>query len=119
MSLNRVIGAVLLAEAFAVATFAFGWWTVPVLAALYAIASSNPKRARTAGLCALAGWGTLLALDFAKGPVAEMGHRLGGVMGLPSVVLYILTLFFPALLAWSAAKLIPSLRESSQSAPSS
>ena len=117
MSLNRVIGAVLLAEAFAVATFAFGWWTVPVLAALYAVASPNPRRARTAGLCALAGWGTLLALDFAKGPVAEMGHRLGGVMGLPSVVLYVLTLIFPALLAWSAAKVIPSLRGSSQTAP--
>ena len=119
MSLNRVIGAVLLAEAFAVATFAFGWWTVPALAALYSIASTNPKRARTAGLCALAGWGTLLLLDFAKGPVAEMGHRLGGVMGLPSIVLYVLTLLFPALLAWSAARLIPPLRGSSQSAPSS
>jgi hypothetical protein len=119
VSLNRVIGAVLLAEAFAVSTFAFGWWTVPALAALYSIASTNPKRARTAGLCALAGWGTLLLLDFAKGPVAEMGHRLGGVMGLPSIVLYVLTLLFPALLAWSAARLIPPLRGSSQSAPSS
>ena len=119
MTLNRAIGDILLAEAFAVATFAFGWWTVPVLAALYAIASSNPKRARAAGLCALAGWGTLLLLDFAKGPVAEMGHRLGGVMGVPSVVLYVLTLVFPALLAWSAAKIIPPLRGSSPKAPSS
>lgn len=119
MTTNRVIGAVLLAEAFAVATFAFGWWTVPVLAALYAIASTNPNRARTAALCALGGWGTLLLLDFAKGPVAEMGQRLGGVMGLPSVALYLLTLLFPALLAWSAAKVIPPLRGSSPKAPSS
>jgi len=109
---ERIAKGVLLAEAFAVATFAFGWWTVPVIAAVYALVSQNPNRARVAALCAVGGWGTLLLLDALKGPVGSMASRLGGVMGLPAAVLLILTLVFPALLAWSAAKLVPTLRGS-------
>ena len=114
--LEKFVKVVLLAEAFAVATFGLGWWTVPIIAALYALASTNPGRARTAGLCALGGWATLLLLDAAKGPVGAMATRLGGVMGLPGVVLLLLTLIFPALLAWSAATLTPSLRGSAPKA---
>jgi hypothetical protein len=117
--LSGVVKGVLLAEAFAVATFGLGWWTVPLIAAAYALASTNPNRARIAGLCALGGWATLLLLDAAKGPVGAMATRLGGVMSLPPAVLWILTLVFPALLAWSAAKLMPSLRGSAQRASSS
>src|SRR4029079_210024 len=104
--LSRAIKGILLAEAFAVATFALGWWTVPLIAAVYSLISNNPRRARTAAICALAGWATLLALDTVKGPVASMASRLGGVMGVPSIVLVILTLVFPAALAWSAAALM-------------
>ena len=114
--LEKFVKVVLLAEAFAVATFGLGWWTVPIIAALYALASTNPNRARTAGLCALGGWATLLLLDAAKGPVGAMATRLGGVMGLPGVVLLLLTLIFPALLAWSTATLMPSLRGSAPKA---
>ena len=117
--LSRLVRAVLLAEAFAVATFALGWWTVPVIAGIYSLVSTNPKRAGTAGVCALAGWATLLLLDFAKGPVGAMATRLGGVMSLPPFVLLVLTLVFPALLAWSAAKAMPSLRGSARKASSS
>ena len=116
--LSRAIKAILLAEAFATATFGFGWWTVPVIAAVYGLISTNPKRARTAALCALGGWATLLLLDAAKGPVAAMASRLGGVMGVPSTVLLILTLVFPAALAWSAAAFMRSLRGSSRQASS-
>lgn len=116
--LSRVIKGVLLAEAFAVATFALGWWTVPLIAAVYSLVSSNPKRGLTAALCALGGWATLLALDTVKGPVPAMASRLGGVMGVPSIVLVILTLVFPAALAWSAAALMRSLRGSAQRASS-
>jgi hypothetical protein len=117
--LGRIVKAILLAEAFAVATYGLGWWTVPVIAAIYALASSNPNRARTAALCALGGWGTLLLLDAVKGPVGAMAARLGGVMSIPAPGLLILTLIFPALLAYCAAKLMPSLRDSGQRASSS
>ncbi len=116
--LGRIVKAVLLAEGFAVATFGLGWWTVPVIAAIYALSSSNSNRARIAALCAVGGWGTLLLLDAVKGPVGAMATRLGGVMSIPAPVLFLLTLIFPALLAWSAAKLMPSLRGSSRPASS-
>lgn len=109
MSLRNVVKAVLLAELFAVATYALGWWTVPLIAALWALMSHDENVARYTALCAVAGWTTLLLLDAAKGPVANMAARLGGVMGIPSVLLYVLTLLFPALLAWSAAKLSAGL----------
>ena len=108
--LRAVVKAVLLAEAFAVATFGLGWWTVPIIAAAYAAASQRKKPARFAAVCAVGGWGVLLLLDFAKGPVMNMATRLGGVMGVPPLVLLILTLVFPGLLAWSAAALVPRLR---------
>ena len=108
--LRNVVKGVLLAEAFAVATFALGWWSVPIVALFFAAASKRQRPALFAALCAAGGWGALLLLDFAKGPVANMGQRLGGVMGVPPALLFVLTLLFPALLAWGAAALVPQLR---------
>jgi hypothetical protein len=108
--LRAVVKAVLLAEAFAVATFGLGWWAVPIVAAFYAAASRRRHPARFAALCAAGGWAALLLLDFAKGPVLNMAAKLGGVMGIPAPGLLILTLLFPALLAWCAAVLVPQIR---------
>lgn len=108
--MSSIVKAILLAEAFAVATFGLGWWSVPLVAAVFALVSASGNRAIIAALCAAGGWATLLLLDFAKGPVATMGSKLGGVMHLPAVALYTATLLFPALLAWSVAALMPSLR---------
>ena len=101
----------LLAEAFAVATFAAGWWAVPIVAAIWGLVSTDARRARDAALCAAVGWAILLLLDAARGPVGVMAAQLGDIMGLPASVLYLLTLVFPALLAWSAAALMPMLRK--------
>jgi len=111
MSMRAFVKAVLLAEAFAVATFGLGWWSVPVVAAVWAIISRDPNRARVAALCAAGGWASLLLLDIVKGPVITMGNQLGTTMNLPPVLLYLVTLVFPALLAWSAAALVPSWRK--------
>jgi len=108
--MKRFVTVILLAEAFTVATFGLGWWSVPIVAALFALLSREKNRAGIAAACAAGGWLTLLLLDFAKGPVAMMGTRLGGVMGLPPAVLYVATLILPALIAWSAATLVPRLR---------
>ena len=113
IDMRRVIALVLLAEAFAVATFGLGWWSVPIVAAAWAAYSTDRNRARIAAFCAMGGWATLLALDFARGPVGTMATQLGGVMSLPPIVLFILTLVFPALLAWSAATLMTLFRKSS------
>jgi hypothetical protein len=104
--MSRIVRYVLLAEAFAVATFALGWWTVPVVAALWGLFARDPDRARNAAIAAAGGWATLLVLDAVRGPVNVMAEQLGGVMSLPPVLLYVFTLLFPALLAWAAATIV-------------
>lgn len=110
MSMRAVVKWVLLAEAFAVATYGLGWWSVPIVAAFYAAFSGDARRARTAAVCALAGWASLLLLDVARGQVGTMGSQLAGVMSVPEFALYLLTLLFPALLAWCAATIAPDFR---------
>ncbi|HEX6575758.1 MAG TPA: hypothetical protein VF042_12390 [Gemmatimonadaceae bacterium] len=111
--MKTLVKIILLAELFAVATYAFGWWTVPIIAALWTLLSRDTRRIRMAAFCAALGWATLLALDTVKGPVPAMATRLGGVMHVPSIVLIILTLVLPALLAWSAAALVAGRRPTS------
>ena len=106
-----VVKWVLLSEAFAVTSFGLGWWSVPIVAALYAAMSGDVNRARVVALCAAAGWLTLLLLDVARGQVGTMGAQLAGVMNMPAPLLYVLTLVFPALLAWSAATIVPRWRK--------
>jgi hypothetical protein len=107
--MRNFVRIILLAELFAVATYALGWWTVPVIAALWALVSRDSNRAIIAGVCAAGGWASLLLLDAAKGPVGTMASTLGGVMGVPGFVLLILTLVFPALVAWCAASVVSAL----------
>ena len=88
------------------ATYAFGWWTVPAVAlacGLFMNREGSPIRYAT--LCSAAGWLSLLLIDAARGPVGELAKRLGGVMGLSSAALVVCTLLFPALLAWSASSI--------------
>jgi hypothetical protein len=109
--MKKVIRYVLLAEAFAVATYAVGWWSVPIVGAGWALLTGERHAARNSALCAAAGWGTLLLLDAIRGPVATMAEQLGIVFKIPGVGLIALTLLFAALLAWSAAELFSRLRK--------
>lgn len=101
--MSSIIRYALLAAGFAVATYGLGWWSVPLVAALWGFFSPDAHRVRNAGLAAAAGWAALLLLDAARGPVGAMAAQLGELMNLPAFGLYALTLLFPALLAWSAA----------------
>ncbi len=114
MNLRPFVYYLLLAEAFAVTTFGLGWWSVPLVAAAWGLASRSPRKAAFASLAALGGWASLLLLDVTRGPVATMGSQLAGVMHLPAFALYALTLIFPALLAWCAASLMPTVRKTAQ-----
>ncbi|MEP6506672.1 MAG: hypothetical protein ABJC63_00490 [Gemmatimonadales bacterium] len=112
INMRPVVKFLLLAELFAVTTFGLGWWSVPLVAAVWGLVSRSKRKAMFAALAALGGWTTLFLLDVARGPVATMGSQLGGVMNLPAFGLYAFTLIFPALLAWCAATLVPSVRSS-------
>ena len=101
MQLSRLV---LLATAFAIATFVLGWWAVPIVAAVYAaISSSQRGSAIVSGFAAMLGWAALLAIVAARGPVGTLAAELGGVLNLKPIAVYAVTIAFPGLLAISAA----------------
>lgn len=116
--LRAIVKFMLITEAFAVATFSLGWWIVPVLAFVLGMTLDRTRGpVRYATLCAAAGWLSLLLLDAARGPLLELASRFGGVMRVPSFALILLTLVFPALLAWSAASIGLAIKSSMSGAP--
>ena len=95
---------VLLATAFAIATFVLGWWAVPVVAAVYAVISSAQRSsAVVSGIAAMLAWGALLAIDAARGQVGTLAGELAGILQLRPVGIYAVTIAYPGLLAISAA----------------
>ena len=105
--MNRRLSFLALVGAFALAA-RFGWWAVPVVAALWgAMLPRVSAPAGTAALAAASAWGVWLLLDWGtdQNAFASLAGRLGGVMNLPPVVLILITLLLAALLAWSAAAL--------------
>jgi hypothetical protein len=106
MILRAVVKFLLISEAFAVATFAVGWWAIPLVAVVCGLIMNPEGRPiYYSTICAATGWLSLLLLDAARGPLGELAARFGGVMGFPPIALFLTTLIFPALLAWSASSL--------------
>jgi hypothetical protein len=101
MTLARLV---LLAAAFAIATFVAGWWAVPVVAACYAaITTAHRGSAVISGFAAMLGWAALLSIAAAQGPVGTLARELGGVLQLKPIAVYAVTIAYPGLLAISAA----------------
>ena len=95
---------VLLATAFALATFVAGWWAVPLVAAVYAaITTQQRSSAIVSGVSAMLGWGALLAITASRGPIGTLAAELGGVLQIKPMGVYAITIAFPGLLAISAA----------------
>ena len=104
MILRAIVKFILLSEGFAVATFALGWWAIPVVALICGLLMNREGRPiYYSTICSAAGWLSLLLLDAARGPLGEVAVRFAGVMGFPPAALFLTTLLFPALLAWSAS----------------
>jgi hypothetical protein len=97
----------LLAPAFALATAVFGWWTVPLLGAVWGgVAAATSRPAVTAGTAAGLGWLLLLAYTALQGPVWVLAQKVGGVLALPGWLFAVLTVAFGALLGGSAAVVV-------------
>ena len=102
---------VLLATSFALGSWLAGWWAVPVLAALWALARPVPLAGLFAAMAGSLAWCGLLAAYLLRGfPLDTLAVRLAGAMRLPVLALLGLTLLLPALLAGSAAALASALR---------
>lgn len=102
------------AGSFAILVAAFtlaagiGWWTIPLVAALWGLL--RPRVARPAGTAAVAAglaWMLWLVFDAlrGRGALGTLATRLGGLLRVPVPALVLLVILFPALLAWSACAL--------------
>jgi hypothetical protein len=100
--IRALVRVLLLGLAFALATRVLGWWGVPLTAALWGVLSPDTDGG-VAALGACLGWAGLLYRDHTFGPIGTLASDLGTLFHLPPLVLFVLTLLFPAVLAWSAA----------------
>ena len=105
MTLRLALRVPLLALAFALGTLRFGWWAVPLLAALWGVLTraETIQASAAAALSALVAWAALLLWGAVRGPVFELAGALAGVLGVPATALVLLTVLFPSALAWSAS----------------
>lgn len=93
----------LLALSFGIGTWILGWWAVPLFAAIAAVMARDVSRqAVAAGIAGAVSWGALLAWSATQGSVWSFARIAGGAMGVSGLLLILMTLAFPAALAWSA-----------------
>lgn len=101
----------IVAAAMAVLTWLIGWWAVPVVAAFVGgVLYLREGIAWRMALAAAIAWALLLIVNAASGRLGVAAATLGGVLRVPGVVLVLITLAFPALLAWSAATVAIAVR---------
>lgn len=99
-----IIRLILLALAFGAGTWAFGWWAVPAVAALWGlIARGANGSAVTAAVAAVLAWGAVLGFDAVGGRLGVLLARVAPLFTVPALALVGAALALAALLAWSAA----------------
>ena len=101
-----VVAAVL----FALGTAVLGWWAVPLVAAIWGLASPSRGVWWRAFLAGSASWGLLLAGVVDHGPAGDLADRLGQIFGTSGAVIFLATLILPGLAAATAAELAASMR---------
>ena len=98
------IGAVVVT---ALGTWLVGWWTVPVVGAVWGWAKrADPATPLMAGLAAMVAWMLLLSVSASGAPTASVSATVGQAMRVGSGALMALTIAYAGLLAASAAALV-------------
>ena len=93
----------LLALSFAIGTWILGWWAVPLLAAIGGVLARHVRhQGRATALAAAIAWGALLVWSSTEGSVWSFSRLAGGAMGMSGAALILVTLLFPAAIAWLA-----------------
>jgi hypothetical protein len=109
--MRAVMRVTILLVAFALATLALSWWTIPIIGGLWGlVAAKETWPVTTAAAAAGLSWAVLLAWAAVGSPVFDLGNKVGAVMGLPGWGVFAITLLFPMVLAGSATVLAGSLR---------
>ncbi len=89
--------------ALAAATAIAGWWTVPVVAALWTVLLPRPGAALYAAIAGVFAWGALLLWSAQSAPIGALDILLTKILGVPAGGPIVLTLAYAGLLAGSAA----------------
>ncbi len=107
------------AAAFALGTYAFGWWAVAAIAVGWGAMLGGGWLAALRAACAAAiAWAVLLAVPAAAGaPIVPWAHTLADVMQTRARVLLGIELAFPFALAWGGAMLGAAARGRSAALP--
>jgi len=108
----RLVMTLVLAVVIGLLTLLYGWWTVPIVAFVWGLAAGRrwPRAAALAALAAVLAWAALLGMDALGGRLGGLGTLFGSIAKQPRAVFFVLSLVFPALLAWAAAALGADLR---------
>lgn len=100
----------LLALSFGIGTWVLGWGAVPLFAAVAGVMARHVRhQGIAAGVAAAVAWAALLAWSSSAGSVWSFSRVAGGAMGLSGVALILVTLIFPAALAWLATAVAQTL----------
>lgn len=87
-------------------TMFLGWWSVPVIAAVYALLRRDVTAPREAMLAALVAWLLLLARMSQFTGFNTLLDRLGKIFPMPGMGVFTLALVLAMALAWSAARVV-------------
>ena len=107
----------LLALVTALATVFAGWWTVPVIAAIWTLVAPRRGSVLSAALGAAVAWAALLAIAARSGPVAALADLMGQILNASAAAVIALTVAYGALLAGSAALVAQSVRPAATRRP--
>ena len=106
-----MIFVLFVAAAMSALTWVLGWWGILVAALIIGVVfHEHGGGGWCVAAAAVVAWGTLLVADASTGALGRVATMLGGVMGVPAAGVLVLTLAFPAALAWSAATIAAELR---------
>lgn len=109
---------ILVVAAMCAGTWFAGWWTVPVVAAAWAVADRGDRALPLrAGLAGITAWGLLLAGQLGVADLGRLAEVVGRVLGVGAGPVVVLTLVFPALLAASAASVVRAAIGTAPGAP--
>jgi hypothetical protein len=94
----------------ALGTVLLGWLAPAAWGAVAGLLRAGKRPAREAALASAMAWAALLlGQAFAGHAIGTLASRLGGALGIPSPVLVLVTLLFPAVLAGCAAAVVEAL----------
>lgn len=100
----KLLPLLLLAVLLGAGTTLLGWWSVPMIAAVYALLRRDVRAPREAMIAALIAWVALFARVMQYSAFSTLLDRLGRIFPMPGPGVLALALVLAMLLAWSAAR---------------